>query len=126
MKSKETSNKSFGILFFFIFLAIGIWPLFSSGDPRLWSLFFSFVFLVLGLLNSKILKPIKDSWIKFGEILGKFIAPIIMAAVFFIILTPTGLLLRIFGKDLLKTKYSKDSSYWIYRSKDVGSMKKQF
>ena len=126
MKSKKTSNKSFGILFFFIFLAIGIWPLFSSGDPRLWSLVFSFVFLVLGLLNSKILKPIKDSWIKFGEILGKFIAPIIMAAVFFIILTPTGLLLRIFGKDLLKTKYSKDSSYWIHRSKDVGSMKKQF
>ena len=126
MKSKETSNKSFGILFFFIFLAIGIWPLFSSGDPRLWSLVFSFVFLVLGLLNSKILKPIKDSWIKFGEILGKFIAPIIMAAVFFIILTPTGLLLRIFGKDLLKTKYSKDSSYWIHRSKDIGSMKMQF
>tara|TARA_B100001996_G_scaffold290185_1_gene230384 strand:- start:26 stop:406 length:381 start_codon:yes stop_codon:yes gene_type:complete len=126
MKSKETSNKSFGILFFFIFLAIGIWPLFSSGDPRLWSLVFSFVFLVLGLLNSKILKPIKDSWIKFGEILGKFIAPIIMAAVFFIILTPTGLLLRMFGKDLLKTKYSKDSSYWIHRSKDIGSMKKQF
>jgi len=126
MKSKETSNKSFGILFFFVFLAIGIWPLFSSGDPRLWSLVFSFVFLVLGLLNSKILKPIKDSWIKFGEILGKFIAPIIMGAVFFIILTPTGLLLRMFGKDLLKTKYSKDSSYWIHRSKDIGSMKKQF
>ena len=126
MKSKKTSNKSFGILFFFIFLAIGIWPLFSSGYPRLWSLVLSFVFLVLGLLNSKILKPIKDSWIKFGEILGKFIAPIIMAAVFFIILTPTGLLLRIFGKDLLKTKYSKDSSYWIHRSKDIGSMKKQF
>ena len=126
MKSKETSNKSFGILFFFIFLAIGIWPLFSSGDPRLWSLVFSFVFLVLGLLNSKILKPIKDYWIKFGEILGKFIAPIIMGAVFFIILTPTGLLLRMFGKDLLKTKYSKDSSYWIHRSKDIGSMKKQF
>ena len=126
MKSKKTSNKSFGIFFFFIFLAIGIWPLFSSGYPRLWSLILSFVFLVLGLLNSKILKPIKDSWIKFGEILGKFIAPIIMAAVFFIILTPTGLLLRIFRKDLLKTKYSKDSSYWIHRSKDVGSMKKQF
>ena len=126
MKSKKTSNKSFGILFFFIFLAIGIWPLFSSGYPRLWSLVLSFVFLVLGLLNSKILKPIKDSWIKFGEILGKFIAPIIMAAVFFIILTPTGLLLRMFGKDLLKTKYSKDSSYWIHRSKDIGSMKKQF
>jgi len=126
MKSKETSNKSFGILFFFIFLAIGIWPLFSSGDLRLWSLVFSFIFLILGLLNSKILKPIKDAWIKFGEVLGKFIAPIVMAAVFFTVLTPISLVLRIFGKDLLKTKYSKDKSYWIYRSKNMGSMKKQF
>ena len=126
MRSKETSNKSFGILFFFIFLAIGVWPLLNSGELRLWSLFFAFVFLVLGLLNSKILKPIKDIWIKFGEILGKFIAPVVMATVFFIVLTPLSLILRIFGKDLLKIKYSKGNSYWIYRNKDVGSMKKQF
>ena len=126
MKSKETSNKSFGILFFLIFLAIGIWPILSSEDPRIWSIIISLIFLVLGLLNSRILKPLKDAWIKFGEILGKIIAPIVMAVVFFIILTPTGLLLRLFGKDLLKTKPSKGSSYWIHRSKDIGSMKKQF
>ncbi len=126
MKSKETSNKSFGILFFLIFLAIGIWPILSSEDPRIWSIIISLIFLVLGLLNSRILKPLKDVWIKFGEILGKIIAPIVMAVVFFIILTPTGLLLRLFGKDLLKTKPSKGSSYWIHRSKDIGSMKKQF
>ena len=126
MRSKEISNKSFGILFFFIFLAIGVWPLFGSGDLRLWSLVFSFVFLVLGLLNSRILKPIKNAWIKLGEILGKFVAPIVMGVVFFVVLTPISFVLRMFGKDLLKTKYSKDSSYWIYRSKDVGSMKKQF
>ncbi len=126
MKSKETSNKSFGILFFLIFLAIGIWPILNSEDPRIWSIIISLIFLVLGLLNSRILKPLKDVWIKFGEILGKIIAPIVMAVVFFIILTPTGLLLRLFGKDLLKTKPSKGSSYWIHRSKDIGSMKKQF
>ena len=126
MKSKETSNKSFGILFFLIFLAIGIWPILSSEDPRIWSIIISLIFLVLGLLNSRILKPLKDAWIKFGEILGKIIAPIVMVVVFFIILTPTGLLLRLFGKDLLKTKPSKGSSYWIHRSKDIGSMKKQF
>ena len=126
MKSKETSNKSFGILFFLIFLAIGIWPILNSEDPRIWSIIISLIFLVLGLLNSRILKPLKDAWIKFGEILGKIIAPIVMAVVFFIILTPTGLLLRLFGKDLLKTKPSKGSSYWIHRSKDIGSMKKQF
>ena len=126
MKSKETSNKSFGILFFLIFLAIGIWPIINSEDPRIWSIIISLIFLVLGLLNSRILKPLKDVWIKFGEILGKIIAPIVMAVVFFIILTPTGLLLRLFGKDLLKTKPSKGSSYWIHRSKDIGSMKKQF
>ena len=126
MKSKETSNKSFGILFFLIFLAIGIWPILNSEDPRIWSIIISLIFLVLGLLNSRILKPLKHVWIKFGEILGKIIAPIVMAVVFFIILTPTGLLLRLFGKDLLKTKPSKGSSYWIRRSKDIGSMKKQF
>ena len=126
MKSKETSNKSFGILFFLIFLAIGIWPILNSEDPRICSIIISLIFLVLGLLNSRILKPLKDVWIKFGEILGKIIAPIVMAVVFFIILTPTGLLLRLFGKDLLKTKPSKGSSYWIHRSKDIGSMKKQF
>ena len=126
MKSKETSNKSFGILFFLIFLAIGIWPILNSEDPRIWSIIISLIFLVRLLLKCRILKPLKDVWIKFGEILGKIIAPIVMAVVFFIILTPTGLLLRLFGKDLLKTKPSKGSSYWIHRSKDIGSMKKQF
>tara|TARA_B100000579_G_C22525723_1_gene708312 strand:+ start:347 stop:727 length:381 start_codon:yes stop_codon:yes gene_type:complete len=126
MKSKKTSNRSFGILFFLVFLVISIWPIFYSGDVRLWSLVLSFLFLILGLFNSKILTPIKNIWIKLGEILGKFIAPIVMGLIFFIILTPISLLLRILGKDLLKTKFLKNSSYWIHRDKDMGSMKKQF
>ena len=126
MKSKKTSNKSFGILFFVVFLIIAVWPIFQSKDLRLWSLILSLLFLVLGLLNSKILEPANNAWIKFGEILGKFVAPIVMAAVFFIVLTPISIILRLFGKDLLGIKSLKSKSYWIKRDKNIGSMKKQF
>ncbi len=126
MKNEKTSNKSFGILFFIVFLIIGLWPILSSNDVRLWSLAISVIFLILGLINSSILEPFKNSWIKLGELLGKIIAPIVMGLVFFTVLTPISFILRIFGKDLLKIKYLKDKTYWIKREKNVGSMKKQF
>ena len=126
MKNKKTSNKSFGILFFVVFLIIGLWPILTSNDVRLWSLAISVIFLILGLINSSILEPFKNSWIKLGELLGKIIAPIVMGLVFFTVLTPISFILRIFGKDLLKIKYLKDKTYWIKREKNVGSMKKQF
>ena len=126
MKNEKTSNKSFGILFFIVFLIIGLWPILTSNDVRLWSLVISVIFLILGLINSSILEPFKNSWIKLGELLGKIIAPIVMGLVFFTVLTPISFILRIFGKDLLKIKYLKDKTYWIKREKNVGSMKKQF
>tara|TARA_Y100001970_G_C14065666_1_gene766550 strand:+ start:53 stop:436 length:384 start_codon:yes stop_codon:yes gene_type:complete len=127
MRLKKTSNKSFGILFFIVFLIIAVWPLLQSKDLRLWSLILSLLFLVLGLLNSKILEPINNIWIKFGEILGQVVAPIVMAAVFFIVLTPISIILRLFGKDLLGIKFLKEKkSYWNKRDKNLGSMKKQF
>tara|TARA_B100000945_G_scaffold186833_1_gene149878 strand:- start:1468 stop:1848 length:381 start_codon:yes stop_codon:yes gene_type:complete len=126
MKNEKTSNKSFGILFFIVFLIIGLWPILTSNDVRLWSLAISVIFLILGLINSSILEPFKNSWIKLGELLGKIIAPIVMGLVFFTVLTPISFILRIFGKDLLKIKYLKDKTYWIKREKNVGSMKKQF
>ena len=126
MKNEKTSNKSFGILFFIVFLIIGLWPILTSNDVRLWSLAISVIFLILGLINSSILEPFKNSWIKLGELLGKIIAPIVMGLVFFTVLTPISFILRLFGKDLLKIKYSKDNTYWIKREKNVGSMKKQF
>jgi large-conductance mechanosensitive channel len=87
----------------------------------------SFVFLILGLANSKILSPLNKAWIKFGEILGTVIAPIIMALVYFVFLTPISLIVRIFGKDLLGLKfYKKQDTYWIKRKKKLGPMKKQF
>ena len=123
---KKNSNKSFGVLFFIVFVLIALWPLFKGDSLRIWSLLIAVIFLVLGLLNSKILNPFKRIWIKFGEILGKVIAPLVLSIVYFIVITPIGLLLRIFGKDLLGIKFLKKKSYWIKRDKDLGSMKNQF
>ena len=123
---QESSVKSFGILFFIVFFLIGVWPLFKGLDLRWWSIIISLVFLTLGIIKSKFLIPLNKYWIKLGEFLGKIIAPIIMALVYFVILTPIGLTMRIFGKDLLGLKFKKkQDTYWIKRKKNIGSMKKQ-
>ena len=123
---KISSNRSFGILFSIVFAIIAFWPI-INGDPlRLWSIPISIIFLVLGLLNSKLLNPLNIVWVKFGELLGRIIAPIVMAIIYFIIVTPIGLFMRLIGKDLLNLKFSKSNTYWIKREKKVGSMKKQF
>ena len=126
MKSKE-NNKGFGILFFIVFLLVGLWPLLKGDNPRVYFFPIAVLFLILGLINSKILTPLNKLWIKFGELLGKIIAPIIMALVYFIVLTPLSFLIKISRKDLLKVKFSnKLESYWIKRIKDLGPMNKQF
>tara|TARA_B100001057_G_scaffold488023_1_gene571676 strand:- start:1347 stop:1724 length:378 start_codon:yes stop_codon:yes gene_type:complete len=125
MKQKD-NNKSFGTLFFIVFLLIAIWPTLESGSIRVWSLVISIIFLVLGIINSKILTPFKKGWIKLGEILGKVIAPIVMGFIYFIIITPIGILIRLLGKDLLNIKYNKSKSYWTKRSKNINTMKRQF
>ena len=126
MKSKS-SNKSFGLLFFVVFLAFGLWPLKNGENLNIYFIITSVIFLLLGLINSKLLSPLNNIWIKFGEILGMIIAPIVMALVYFIILTPVSLIVRIFGKDLLGLKFlKKQDTYWIERKKNLNSMKKQF
>ena len=123
---KISSNRSFGIVFFIFFLIISIIPLFKNGDIRIWSITFSMVFLMLGLLNSKILTPLNKLWFKLGIILGNFISPIIMGLVFFIVITPTAFLMRAFGKDLLNLKKNNKKSYWIEKSPIKSKMKDQF
>ena len=126
MKS-QSSNKSFGLLFFVVFLIIGLWPLKNGENLNFYFIIASVIFLLLGIINSKILTPLNKSWIKLGEILGIVIAPIVMALVYFVILTPVSFIVRIFGKDLLNLKLLKDKeTYWIKRKKSLGSMKKQF
>ena len=125
-KKKNKSNKSFGIIFFIVFLIIGFWPLINGEGVRIWSILVSLSFLILGLLNSKILSPLSYSWIKLGIIIGNFISPIVMAIIFYLLISPFGIMMRIFGKDLLMKKYSKKSSYWIKREKKMNPMKMQF
>jgi len=123
---EKSSNRSFGIIFFIVFLLISVWPIMDGQEPRVWSIIISLIFLILGILNSKILTPFNLAWIKLGEILGRFIAPVVMAVIYFLIVTPIGLLMRIIGKDLLNIKFSQNSSYWIKREKNLGPMKRQF
>ena len=124
---QNTQNRSFGLLFFIVFFAFALWPLIKKGEINLYLISIALIFLILGLLNSKILTPLNKSWIKFGELLGRIIAPIVMAIVYFIILTPISLLVRLFGKDLIGMKFNKNlKTYWIKRKKNLGSMDKQF
>ncbi len=126
MKS-QSSNRSFGLLFFVVFLIIGLWPIKNGENLNIYFLTASVIFLLLGLINSKLLSPLNKLWIKFGEILGIIIAPLVMALVYFFILTPVSLIVRTFGKDLLGLKFLKEKeTYWIKRKKNLGSMKKQF
>ena len=123
----KSSNRSFGILFFIVFLIIGLWPLLNENEIRIWSISLGIIFLVLGLLNSNLLSPLNKLWVKLGEVLGKIIAPIIMFLIFMLVVTPTAILVRLFRKDLLSLKMDKKiKSYWIERKKNLGSMKNQF
>jgi len=123
---KSSSNRSFGIVFFVVFLFIAIYPLNYNGEIRLWSIIISLIFLILGLLKSKILTPLNTLWFKFGIFLGKIVSPMIMGLIFFLVVTPIGILMRILGKDLLNLKYNLNKSYWIEKSGPKSKMKNQF
>ena len=126
MKS-QNSNRSFGLLFFIVFIVVGLWPITKGETANIYLILISLFFLIFGLINSKILSPFNKAWIKLGEILGLIIAPIIMALVYFIILTPISLIVRMLGKDLLGLKFlKKQDTYWTKRKKKIGTMKKQF
>ena len=123
----QSSNRSFGILFFIVFLILSLWPLKSGNNLNFYFLVTSVIFLILGALNSKLLSPLNKAWIKLGEILGLIIAPIVMGLVYFLVLTPVSLIVRLFGKDLLGLKLIKENeTYWIKRKKNLTSMDKQF
>tara|TARA_B100000686_G_scaffold352088_1_gene452833 strand:+ start:13 stop:393 length:381 start_codon:yes stop_codon:yes gene_type:complete len=126
MTISNNSNKSFGVVFFVVFFIYGMWPILNSEEIRVWSLAVGIIFLILGLLNSKLLTPLNNLWIKLGEQLGKIISPIVMAFVYFFVITPIAIIVRLFGKDLLKIKFNEKNSYWIKRDKNIGTMKKQY
>ena len=127
IETKIGSNRNFGLVFFTFFLILSIWPLMYEDPIRVWPFLISIVFLILGLMNSKILTPLNQFWFKFGMLLGSIIAPIVMGVVFFIVVTPIGLFMKIMNKDLLNKKYDKKKiTYWIKYNKPTSTMKKQF
>ena len=121
-----SSNRSFGIVFFLIFFLIAIYPLLNSNDIRIWSLIISLIFLILGLINSKILNPLNRIWFKFGIILGKIFSPLVMGLIFFLVVTPIGLIMRILRKDILNLKFNKKDTYWIDVKSPKSKMKNQY
>ena len=123
---KPSSNRSFGIVFFIVFLLIAIYPLLNNGELRIWSLIIAMIFLVLGLIKSKVLTPLNKLWFKFGLLLGRVISPLIMGIIFFLVVTPTALIMRIIGKDLLSLKFNNKKSYWIEKTGPKSKMKDQF
>jgi predicted membrane protein len=122
----KSTNRSFGIVFFIVFLIIAIYPMLNEGDVRYWSLIISLIFLILGILNSEFLTPLNKIWFKFGIFLGKIFSPLIMALIFFLVVTPIGLVLRLIGKDVLNLKFNNDKSYWVEKRGPKSKMKNQF
>jgi len=125
-KIKINSNRSFGIVFFVVFLIVGLWPILSENDIRIWSIILSLIFLILGLLNSKLLTPLNKVWFRFGIALGSIMAPIVMGLIFFMVVTPISLLMKLFNKDVLNLKKNNNKSYWILRNQQKSRMKDQF
>ena len=123
---KIGTNRSFGIIFFLFFLIISLYPLIYDENIRIWSLIISIIFLILGLLNSKLLDPLNKIWFKFGFLLGKIISPIVMGIIFFLVVTPIGLFMRLLKKDILNLKFSNLNTYWIKKEGPKSKMKNQF
>tara|TARA_B100001093_G_C26199261_1_gene747217 strand:- start:113 stop:496 length:384 start_codon:yes stop_codon:yes gene_type:complete len=123
---KKSSNKSFGVVFSIVFFLIAVYPLIKNEDLIIWSLLLSFIFLILGLLNSKLLAPLNKMWFKFGLFLGKIVSPIVMGVIFFLVVTPIAILMKILKKDLLNLKYNDEKSYWIEKTEPKSKMKNQF
>ena len=123
---KIGSNRSFGIVFFAVFILIGFYPLLNDGNLNIISILIGIIFLILGILNSRFLTPLNKIWFKFGIFLGQIISPIVMGIIFFLVVTPIAFIMRVLGKDVLKLKKNTDNSYWIKKTDLKSKMKNQF
>ena len=123
---KIGSNRSFGIVFFVVFILIGFYPLLNDGNLNIISILIGIIFLILGILNSRFLTPLNKIWFKFGIFLGQIISPIVMGIIFFLVVTPIAFIMRVLGKDVLKLKKNSDNSYWIKKTDLKSKMKNQF
>ena len=125
--TEKSTEKSFGVIFSIVFLVVSLYPLINSEGLRIWALVVSTIFFLLAFVAPKVLVLPNKLWFKFGLLVGSIVAPIVMSFVYFVTVLPTGLIMRLLGKDLLKQKLDKNAkSYWIERKQPMGSMKNQF
>lgn len=123
---KISSNRNFGVVFFIFFMIISLFPLFKDENIRIWAVVVAIIFLILGLLNSPVLSPLNKIWFRFGIMLGTFVSPIVMIVIFFLVVTPISLIMKLLNKNLLGLKKNNKDSYWISSSKIKSKMKNQF
>ena len=123
---KKSSNRSFGIVFFIVFLIFSLWPILKGNDLKIEFLFIALFFLLLGLINSSILTPLNILWIKFGFFLGNIVSPVVMGIIYFGLITPISFLLKIFNKDVLSLKKNTQKTYWKKRENEISNMRNQF
>ncbi len=124
------SDRAFGLVFAVVFAAIALYPLLAGNPPRLWSLVIAAAFAAVALLRAGLLAPLNRLWTRFGLLLHRIVSPLVLGFMYFAVLTPTGLLLRLAGKDLLALKRDPAAaSYWIPRTPPgpaPESLKQQF
>ena len=123
---EHSSPRSFGVVFSIFFLIISLYPLTNSKGIHIWALILSVLFLFLAFVAPKSLSLLNKLWFKFGIFLGKIVSPLIMGIIFFLVVTPIGLIMRLLGKDVLNLKYNKNQSYWIEKNGPKSKMKNQF
>ena len=124
------SDRGFGFVFAGFFAILAIYSYWTDGSNYLIFLGVSAAFLAVAVTMPRVLAPLNRLWTRFGILLAKIVNPVVMAGVFFIAVTPIGLLMRLAGKDLLRLRYdSTAETYWIMRTPPgppPDTMKNQF
>ncbi len=111
-----SSDRAFGVIFGVVFTLIGLWPLLHGERPRWWSLVVGWTCLLLAFVRPQTLSPLNQFWLKVGRLLQRVMTTVVTGLLFYTAVTPTGLLLRLFGKDLLRLRRGPNAtSYWIER-----------
>jgi len=126
----ESSDRSFGFVFAGVFAIVGLLPLWHSQMPRWWALGMTMIFGLTALVGPQLLHPLNRAWLALGRLLHKIVSPVVLGAIFFIFVTPTGFIMRWRGNDLLSLKWRPDlKSYWVDRdppTNSQSSMKNQY
>lgn len=124
------SDRSFGFVFAAVFAIVAAFPLTGGGGVRWWAFAVSAGFLVVALVQPSLLRPLNRVWFRFGFLLGRIVSPIVMAIIFFVTVTPVGMIVRLRNPDLLKLAFDRTAtSYWIPVGREKSpqsSMRRQF